>query len=144
MAQRVVISFYFIFFLLIYDSPAKLFAMPKSSQSFLKTQFNLEVFTCLKMLWSCESFLESWLNICRRSLCFLRASWHGAKNSCLRTSSALILSLGFTVKHLSTRSKSDSGIFLKKAGLLVCTSHQFRSFTDAKNSALYRSCHNIQ
>ena len=62
-----------------------------------------------------------------------------AKNSCFRASSALILNLGFRVKHLSTRSKSESGIALTKSGLFVFTMHQSRRLIYGTNRASRRS-----
>ena len=87
------------------------------------------------LICPCQEWLvlESRLKPCLQSLSFLRASWHGAKNSCLRASSALILNLGFTVKHLSTRSRSDLGITSRNSGLFVFASHQSLSFVDGND-----------
>lgn len=84
------------------------------------------------MFWHFYSFwvlITSRLNI----LCFIKLSWHGAKNSCCRASSALILRLGFTIRHLSTRSNSDLGICLKNWPLFVLALHQLCSVIDGKN-----------
>lgn len=83
---------------------------------------------------------ESGMDLVRCCLCFLRASWHGAKNSCLSASSALILSLGFTVKHLSTRSYRDLGMASRKSGFRVFCMHQSWSFTDDKYFTSCKSC----
>lgn len=83
---------------------------------------------------------ESELSHSLSNLTFHRPSWHGEKNSCLSASSALILCLGFTIRHLSTRSNSDLGIRSKNSGLFVFCLHQSRSFIDGKNCTSKRSC----
>lgn len=77
---------------------------------------------------------------CNLWICFLIASWHGLKNSCLRASSAVILCRGFTIKHLSTRSNSDLGKASKKSGLRGFRAHQSLSFTGDKYLVSSRSC----
>lgn len=86
---------------------------------------------------------ESTLSPCLCSLCFLRASRHGVKKSCLRASSALILCRGFTIKHLSTRSNSDLGMASKKSRLRVFRAHQSRRFTGGKYFTSSRSCFKV-
>lgn len=80
---------------------------------------------------------------CLSNLCLLKASWHEAKYSCLRASSALILNLGLTVKHLSTRSNSDLGIISKNPDLRVFCLHQSCSFKDGKDFISSKSCFKI-
>ena len=87
---------------------------------------------------------RSELSHCLSSLCFLRSSSHGAKYSCLNASSALILYLGFTVKHLSTRSMSELGIIWRKSRLLVFILHHSRLAVDGKDSTLYSSCRQVK
>ena len=67
--------------------------------------------------------------------CFLRLSWHGAKNSCDRASSEVILHLGLTARHLSTRSNRESGNWLRNSGLRALATHQSLRSTDCRNLA---------
>lgn len=76
------------------------------------------------------------------SLCFLRLVWQGAKKLCMSASSAEILRLGFTVRHLSKRSNRDWGTSSKNSGLLVFIAHQFLSPTLLRNLTSKRSCRN--
>lgn len=85
--------------------------------------------------------LESIPSPCLRTLCFLRASLHGLKNSCPRASSALILSRGFTIKHLSARSNSDLGMASMKSFRRAFRAHHSRRLTGDKYFTSNRSCH---
>lgn len=85
--------------------------------------------------------LESILIPCLRTLCLLRASLHGLKNSCPRASSALILCRGFTIKHLSTRSNSDLGKASMKSFRRAFRPHHSRRLTGDKYFTSNRSCH---
>lgn len=87
-----------------------------------------------------RAVFESRLSSCLNSLCFLSCLWHGAKNSCWRASSALILDLGFTVKHLLIRSKNCIGISCRISGFFVLSPHQSRRSFDGKYFGSRSSC----
>lgn len=88
------------------------------------------------------SFSGSELVALLSNLCFLRLSWHGPKNLCIRASSAVILHLGFTVKHLSRRSKRESGTSSRNSGLFVFIRHQSLNFMVCRNRTSSKSCSN--
>jgi hypothetical protein len=100
-----------------------------------------EILIGLAMLCPCEGVLvrESKLCPCLSSFCLRRLSLHGAKNSCFRASSALILNLGFTVKHLSTRSISELGTASRKSCLFEFSLHHSQIVVGGKDCILYRS-----
>jgi len=93
---------------------------------------------CCHWVWLPDSEADALLN----NLCFLRLSWHGVKKLCVRASSAVILHLWFTVKHLSTRSKRDWGICSRNSGLFVFREHQCLSSVVRRNCTSSKHCSN--
>lgn len=72
-------------------------------------------------------------------LSFLKLSRHGAKNSCMSASFELSLHLGLTARHVSTRSKNDSGIDLRNSGLRVLAAHHSLRSTECNDLTSKRS-----
>lgn len=87
-----------------------------------KTMLVISIYLKTWVLPGWEDFLSS-----RR---FLRISWHGEKKQCARASSAETRHLGLTVKHLSIKSKRESGMALRNSGRRELISHQSLRFTD--------------